>query len=61
MINTWGACEFAELSHDPLRRWDLSCSSFTPGDVRRVEYPERCCANCAYWLIADEHLKANDT
>jgi hypothetical protein len=55
MLNTWGICEFAEISHDPLRRWDFTCTFFAPGNVRRVEDMEACCGNCMWWLAADEH------
>lgn len=60
MINTWGVCEYGEMTHDPLRRWDLCCHAFSPGDPKRVEGIEKCCANCTYWLIADECLASND-
>jgi hypothetical protein len=57
MINLWGACEFAEMTHDPLRRWDLYCKSFRAVEEKRIEDTKKCCANCVYWLIADENLK----
>lgn len=60
MINIWGVCEYGEMTHDPLRRWDLCCSSFSLGDPKRVEGIEKCCANCIYWLIADECLVVDD-
>jgi len=60
MINIWGVCEFAEMTHDPLRRWDLCCSSFNPAEIKRVEDIKRCCANCIYWLIADERLESSN-
>ncbi len=60
MINIWGVCEHGEMTHDPLRRWDLCCHAFSPGDPKRVEGIEKCCANCTYWLIADECLASND-
>jgi len=60
MINIWGVCEYGEMTHDPLRRWDLCCHAFSPGDPKRVEGIEKCCANCTYWLIADECLAPND-
>jgi hypothetical protein len=59
MINIWGVCEFAEITHDPLRKWDMQCNSFSPMEVKRVKEMDRCCANCIYWLIADEHLKGD--
>ena len=61
MINIWGVCEFAEMTHDPLRRWDLCCSSFSPAEIKRVEDIERCCANCIYWLVADERLENSNS
>jgi len=57
MINTWGVCEFSEISHDPLRRWDFSCAVFTIRDPKRVESPAPACANCVHWLVADERLE----
>jgi hypothetical protein len=59
MINIWGVCEFAEMTHDPLRKWDMRCSSFSPASAKKVEEIDVCCANCLYWLIADEHLEEN--
>lgn len=59
MINIWGVCEFAEITHDPLRKWDMQCNSFSPMEVKRVKEMDRCCANCIYWLVADEHLKGD--
>lgn len=55
MIDIWGVCEFAEISHDPLRRWDNTCRSFEPVDTVRVDTVKICCANCKYWLIPDEN------
>lgn len=57
MINIWGICEFGEISHDPLRRLDYCCRDFSPMEVGRVKTSEKCCANCIYWLIYDEHLE----
>ena len=59
MINIWGVCEFAEMTHDPLRKWDMQCSSFSTVEVRRAQEIDTCCANCIYWLIVDEHLEKN--
>ncbi|HQN18859.1 MAG TPA: hypothetical protein PKV86_06965 [Syntrophobacteraceae bacterium] len=56
MINIWGICEFSEMTHDPLRRWDFSCSSFDPVEPARVEGAKNCCANCIHWLAPDEKL-----
>jgi hypothetical protein len=60
MINIWGVCEYGEMTHDPLRRWDLFCSFFNPRDQKRMEDMEICCANCIYWLMADECLTPDD-
>jgi len=57
LINIWGICEFAEMTHDPLRRWDFSCKDFTPKEVKRIDSKEQHCANCIHWLIADELLE----
>jgi hypothetical protein len=60
MINIWGICEFAEISHDPLRRWDFCCNAFSPREDKRIE-GERYCANCHYWLACDENLEVKKT
>jgi hypothetical protein len=60
MINTWGVCEYGEMTHDPLRRWDMCCNSFDPRDQKRIEDLEKCCANCTCWLIADECLAVDE-
>jgi hypothetical protein len=57
MINIWGICEFAEMTHDPLRKWDMQCTSFSPVEENRLKEMEKCCANCKYWLAADENLE----
>jgi len=59
MINIWGVCEFGEMTHDPLRQWGFSCNFFIPAEEKRVEVTEKCCANCIYWLVADEKLKGD--
>jgi hypothetical protein len=53
MINIWGICEYAEIGH-PMCRWDLCCSWFSPGEIKRVETREKCCANCANWLVFND-------
>ncbi|ABK18644.1 hypothetical protein Sfum_2970 [Syntrophobacter fumaroxidans MPOB] len=60
LVNTWGVCEFAEMSHDPWRRWDASCKAYRPGEVRRVGTIGQCCANCVYWLAPDETPEPED-
>ena len=61
MINIWGVCEFGEISHDPLRKWDCGCTFFCPCPVKRVEDTGKCCANCVYWLAADEKVGSEQT
>ena len=59
MINLWGVCEFGEITHDPLRRWEMCCNSFSPKYAKRVKTVDKCCANCVYWLIADENIEGS--
>ncbi len=60
MINSWGVCEFGEMSHDPLRKWDSDCTLFCPCRVKREEALQKCCANCAYWLPFDERIASEE-
>lgn len=60
LMNTWGVCEFAEMSHDPWRSWDAICKVFRPRDTQRAGNVDRCCANCIYWLAPDEIPEPED-
>jgi hypothetical protein len=57
MITIWGVCEFGEPTHDPLRRWDFSCTFFLPLEPKRIDDRDACCANCRFWIATDEHLE----
>jgi hypothetical protein len=56
MINIWGISTWGSGTYDQMTRWDLSCPFFISGGIRRIEGAEKCCANCAYWHVYDEHL-----
>jgi hypothetical protein len=57
MITVWGICEYGEPTHDPLRRWDFTCTFFIPLERKRIEDRDVCCGNCRFWLAPDEHLE----
>jgi len=39
-----------------MTKWEMCCIFFAPGELKRKENIEKCCANCVYWHTYDEHL-----
>jgi len=60
MINVWGVCSFGAGTYDQMTRWDLSCTFFAPRRKKRVEERGHCCANCLFWLVYDERVRAEE-
>jgi hypothetical protein len=56
MINIWGICTWGAGSYDQMTKWEMCCIFFAPGELKRKENIEKCCANCVYWHTYDEHL-----
>jgi hypothetical protein len=56
MINLWGICEYDGIFTTQMVQWDLYCKYFSCNESQTEKYTKRCCANCIYWVAADERL-----